>query len=700
MTEEERKKVSAFQDKVNKQRRKDGQDSLPWNMAVKFLMARKFDCQRALELYLNHEETRHREDLTVIQASDELLKRELYTEKFTILSGRDKNGAAIALFTARIHQPSLTSHQLVLKALVYQLDAALESTETQRNGLVFIYDMTESKYSNFDYELSKKILNMLKGGYPARLKKVLIVTAPLWFKAPFKILRLFVKEKLRDRVYTINLSQLTQHIPQDALPEQLGGKFITNHKAWLQLCSRVALKEDPDMNTYFVSCKRPSTGDEQGSSCRSMSSDLSENMLHSDIDSEESKETVNEKQNNEDLEKEDSSDEKEVIVEKDDSLNLVPLKRRIDSVGNKDSVKRAAQETNSENNIDVDSVDAPRKKRPTSSTSSMSNNAVEDSLHMPEEDGMDLDQLVEYTRSMRRRGLMEEYASIKMEPPAGTFTVSKAKHNLPKNRYSDVLCLDHSRVKLSTQSNDPSSDYINANYVDGYMQKNAYISTQGPLPRTFGDFWRMVWEEQVMVIVMTTKAVERGRAKCGQYWPPEEDGEEQHENFLVINTRMEVYQDYSITWLFLLNTKSNESRQIYHLQFTSWPDYGTPSSAAAFLEFLFKVRACQEEAVSSLGSEWQGRALGPPIVVHCSAGIGRTGTFITTDISLRRLEHIQTVNIRETVRRIRSQRAFSIQMPDQYVFCHFAIIEHGMQEGVVGDVDWTGFDDSDSDMSD
>lgn len=700
MTEEERKKVSAFQDKVNKQRRKDGQDSLPWNMAVKFLMARKFDCQRALELYLNHEETRHREDLTVIQASDELLKRELYTEKFTILSGRDKNGAAIALFTARIHQPSLTSHQLVLKALVYQLDAALESIETQRNGLVFIYDMTESKYSNFDYELSKKILNMLKGGYPARLKKVLIVTAPLWFKAPFKILRLFVKEKLRDRVYTINLSQLTQHIPQDALPEQLGGKFITNHKAWLQLCSRVALKEDPDMNTYFVSCKRPSTGDEQGSSCRSMSSDLSENMLHSDIDSEESKETVNEKQNNEDLEKEDSSDEKEVIVEKDDSLNLVPSKRRIDSVGNKDSVKRAAQETNSENNIDVDSVDAPRKKRPTSSTSSMSNNAVEDSLHMPEEDGMDLDQLVEYTRSMRRRGLMEEYASIKMEPPAGTFTVSKAKHNLPKNRYSDVLCLDHSRVKLSTQSNDPSSDYINANYVDGYMQKNAYISTQGPLPRTFGDFWRMVWEEQVMVIVMTTKAVERGRAKCGQYWPPEEDGEEQHENFLVINTRMEVYQDYSITWLFLLNTKSNESRQIYHLQFTSWPDYGTPSSAAAFLEFLFKVRACQEEAVSSLGSEWQGHALGPPIVVHCSAGIGRTGTFITTDISLRRLEHIQTVNIRETVRRIRSQRAFSIQMPDQYVFCHFAIIEHGMQEGVVGDVDWTGFDDSDSDMSD
>ena len=113
-----------------------------------------------------------------------------------------------------------------------------------------------------------------------------------------------------------------------------------------------------------------------------------------------------------------------MIVEKEDSSNLVPSKRRLDSVGNSDSVKRAAQETNGENSIE-DSIDGPRKKRPSSSTSSVLNDTVEDSIHMPEEDGMDLDQLVEYTRHMKRRGLMEEYASIKMEPPAGTFTVSK-----------------------------------------------------------------------------------------------------------------------------------------------------------------------------------------------------------------------------------------------------------------------------------
>ena len=91
---------------------------------------------------------------------------------------------------------------------MFQLDVALEEVETQRNGLVFIYNMTNSKYSNFDYDLSQKMLTLLKGCYPARLKKVLIVTAPLWFKAPFKVLRLFVREKLRDRVFTVSIPQV------------------------------------------------------------------------------------------------------------------------------------------------------------------------------------------------------------------------------------------------------------------------------------------------------------------------------------------------------------------------------------------------------------------------------------------------------------------------------------------------------------
>lgn len=112
-----------------------------------------------------------------------------------------------------------------------QLDIALEDVRTQRCGIVFIYNMMGSKYSNFDYELSQKILGLLKGSYPARLKKVLIVMAPLWFKAPFKILRLFVREKLRDRVLMIGTNQLPNHVPPVSLPAELGefiaGVFIS-----------------------------------------------------------------------------------------------------------------------------------------------------------------------------------------------------------------------------------------------------------------------------------------------------------------------------------------------------------------------------------------------------------------------------------------------------------------------------------------
>ena len=171
-------------------------------------MARKFDVDRALTLFHQHEFTRTREGLVVFNPTEDPLKTELESGKFTVLSGKDDSGATIALFSANRHFPHLTNHRATLQGVVFQLDQALADPSTQRAGLVFVYDMTESKYSNFDYELSQRILTLLKSGYPARLKKVLIVTAPLWFKAPFKILRLFVREKLRDRVYTISVPQV------------------------------------------------------------------------------------------------------------------------------------------------------------------------------------------------------------------------------------------------------------------------------------------------------------------------------------------------------------------------------------------------------------------------------------------------------------------------------------------------------------
>jgi tyrosine-protein phosphatase non-receptor type 9 len=140
-----------------------------------------------------------------------------------------------------------TSH---LESISFQLD-------TQRGGLVFIYNMSGSKYSNFDYDLSQKMLTLLKGAYPARLKKVLIVTAPLWFKAPFKVLRLFVREKLRDRVFTVSLPQLQTHVPLSAVPRDMGGSLDMDHEGWIERCADVVRRKEGELVTMTSS--QPST---------------------------------------------------------------------------------------------------------------------------------------------------------------------------------------------------------------------------------------------------------------------------------------------------------------------------------------------------------------------------------------------------------------------------------------------------------
>ena len=133
--------------------------------------------------------------------------------------------------------------------------------------------------------------------------------------------------------------------------------------------------------------------------------------------------------------------------------------------------------------------------------------------------GMNLEEFIEHVRMKGRKGLYDEYAEIKARAPSGTFNHARSFENAAKNRYTDVLCYDHSRVLLDPEDNETKSDYINANYVDGFKQPKAFIFSQGPLPRTFVDFWQLIWEQKVMVIVMTTKTVERHRTKCGQYWP-------------------------------------------------------------------------------------------------------------------------------------------------------------------------------------
>uniref|UniRef100_A0AAY4CYA0 Tyrosine-protein phosphatase non-receptor type 9 n=1 Tax=Denticeps clupeoides TaxID=299321 RepID=A0AAY4CYA0_9TELE len=542
-----------FLEEINKWTTQHGVSPLSWEVAVKFLMARKFDVLRAIELFHSYRETRLKEGIVKLQPMEEPLRSELLSGKFTVLSTRDPSGASIALYTAKLHHPNKTGNHVVLQALFYLLDRAVESFETQRNGLVFIYDMGGSNYNNFELDLSKKILNLLKGAFPARLKKVFIVGAPVWFRVPYNLLSLLLKEKLRERVQMVKMTDLRQHLPRDCLPEHLGGVLPLDAHSWnQQLLAGQNGRVDPV-----------------------------------------------------------------------DELVGIPL--------------------------------------------------VGTSVHMPGPEAMKLEELISHLSRAQRSGIYAEYDEIRKEPPAGTFHWALTAYNQERNRYGDVLCLDQTR----------RSDYINASFMDGYKQKNAYIGTQGPLERTYGDFWRMVWEQNVLIIVMTTRTDEGGRRKCGQYWPLQEGGQEVYGHIAVVNQRVDNHSHYNQTTLELHNTETCEQRQVTHFQYISWPDYGVPTSAVTLIDFLGAVKRQQKRAVQAMGTQWRGHPLGPPMVVHCSAGIGRTGTFCALDICLSQLQDLGTMNICQTVRRMRTQRAFSIQTPEQYYFCHTAILEHAQRQGLL-----------------
>lgn len=249
-------------------------------------------------------------------------------------------------------------------------------------------------------------------------------------------------------------------------------------------------------------------------------------------------------------------------------------------------------------------------------------------------------------------------------------------------------CLDDTRIKLSYEVNEKdeeddyyATDYIHANYVDGYKQKNAYISTQGPLDETCDDFWKMIWQEKMLVIVMTTKCMEQNRKKCSQYWPAVENESFRFKSFEIENKNVDLRDNFIISKLLIKNLKTDKEREVVHCQFTSWPDHGIPKTANDMIEFIHIVRQYQANLTHS--NNWKGHPLGPPILVHCSAGIGRTGTFITIDININRLLDSKKIDVKDTVLKIRTQRALSVQMPDQYVFCYMALIEYAIQENLL-----------------
>ncbi|KAI1897461.1 hypothetical protein AGOR_G00083520 [Albula goreensis] len=270
----------------------------------------------------------------------------------------------------------------------------------------------------------------------------------------------------------------------------------------------------------------------------------------------------------------------------------------------------------------------------------------------------DLLQHINLMKTSDSYGFKEEYESF-FEGQSASWDVAKKEQNRTKNRYGNIIAYDHSRVILQPMEDDPSSDYINANYIDGYQRPSHYIATQGPVHETVYDFWRMIWQEQSACVVMVTNLVEVGRVKCYKYWP---DDAEVYGDFKVTFVEVEPLAEYVVRTFTLERRGFNELREVKQFHFTGWPDHGVPYHATGLLSFIRRVKMSNPPSAG-------------PIVVHCSAGAGRTGCYIVIDIMLDMAEREGVVDIYNCVKALRSRRINMVQTEEQYIFIHDAILE-------------------------
>ncbi|BFY98162.1 hypothetical protein BsWGS_01202 [Bradybaena similaris] len=241
--------------------------------------------------------------------------------------------------------------------------------------------------------------------------------------------------------------------------------------------------------------------------------------------------------------------------------------------------------------------------------------------------------------------------------------VATDQSNMRKNRFADILPYDHSRVILSSNSNVSNSDYVNANFITDHDPRNpAYIATQGPLPHTVADFWQMIWEQGSVVIVMLTKLVENGTSLCHRYWP--EEGSDLYHIYEVHLVSEHIWcDDYLVRSFYLKNLQTNETRTVTQFHFLTWPELSVPASIKALLDFRRKVN-----------KSFRGRSC--PIVVHCSDGCGRTGTYCLIDMVLNKMaKGTKEIDMAATLEHIRDQRMAMVKTKEQFQFSLAAVAE-------------------------
>nr|XP_034313029.1 uncharacterized protein LOC105342354 [Crassostrea gigas] len=274
-----------------------------------------------------------------------------------------------------------------------------------------------------------------------------------------------------------------------------------------------------------------------------------------------------------------------------------------------------------------------------------------------------VDQLWETIQNKRSKGELEmEYESI----PNGLLEPCKEaikKQNRPRNRYKKMYPYDANRVILKVEEGTNNSEYINASYVQGFAKKNEYIAAQGPFTQeTVYDFWRMIWQQNCAKIIMLTNVEENGVMKCNKYWP---DTEDMYGIYHVKMEKEETSANYTVRTFHI--SLSGKAKTVTHFHFTAWPDKGVPRNVTSIVDFRNKVVNYEDD-------------LKGPLLIHCSAGVGRTGTFMALDFLIKQGEREGFVDVISCVASMRHQRVHVVQTVEQYVFLHDALVE-GLTEG-------------------
>ncbi|XP_023666780.2 phosphatidylinositol phosphatase PTPRQ-like isoform X2 [Paramormyrops kingsleyae] len=261
----------------------------------------------------------------------------------------------------------------------------------------------------------------------------------------------------------------------------------------------------------------------------------------------------------------------------------------------------------------------------------------------------------------------EEFLELPKLLPDLATTDADLPWNRSKNRFTNIKPYNSNRVKLLSEPGAPGSDYINASFVSGYLCPNEFIATQGPLPGTVGDFWRMIWETRACTIVMMTQCFEKGRVRCHQYWPEGDKPISVFGDIVITKLTEDALPDWTVRVLRI--ERYNDYMLVNHFNFTSWPEHGVPATSTALIKFVRSIRTIR------------GRDRGT-VVVHCSAGVGRTGVFISLDHLIQHMRDHDFIDLFSLVAELRGERMCMVQNLVQYMFLHQCALEILSRKGI------------------